>query len=95
MTATYTIDPLNPATPVPVDEPITVSVEAIDQEGNPIPGLTVTFVRTSDADNDQTFLTDANGIAQYVFEGMDEQCGEDDTVTAVVRNGTTARSWRR
>ena len=68
--------------------PVIVTVEALDQEGNPFaPGLFVTFVRTSDADNDQTFQTDANGIAQYVFEGTDEQCGEDDTVTAVIRDG--------
>jgi hypothetical protein len=86
--ATYSISPLNPATPVPVDEPVTITVEALDQEGNAfVPGLFVNFIRTSDADNDQTFQTDANGIAQYVFEGTDEQCGEDDTVTAVVRDG--------
>ena len=83
--ATYTIDPLNPSTPVPVDEPVTVTVEALDQQGNPLTGLVVQFVRTSDSDNDQTFITDSNGIAQYVFEGTDGQCGEDDTVTAVVR----------
>ncbi|PWN02298.1 hypothetical protein DJ010_14390 [Nocardioides silvaticus] len=83
--ATYTIDPENPSTPVPVDEPITVTVEADDQEGNPLSGLFVQFVRTSDSDNDQTFVTDADGIAQYVFEGRDDQCGENDTVTAVVR----------
>ncbi|WP_146207356.1 hypothetical protein [Nocardioides silvaticus] len=83
--AEYTIDPENPSTPVPVDEPITVTVEADDQEGNPLSGLFVQFVRTSDSDNDQTFVTDADGIAQYVFEGRDDQCGENDTVTAVVR----------
>ena len=83
--ATYTIDPLNPSTPVPVDEPVTVTVEALDQQDNPLTGLVVQFVRTSDSDNDQTFITDSNGLAQYVFEGTDGQCGEDDTVTAVVR----------
>ena len=74
---------------MPVDEPVTVTVEVLDQQGNPVPGLSVTFVRTSDADNDQTIPTDGDGIAQYVFEGTDEQCGEDDTITAVVRDGIT------
>ena len=87
--ATYTIDPLNTSTPVPVDEPVTVTVMALDRLGNPLSGLGVTFVRTSDADNDQTLLTDGDGLAQYVFEGTSKQCGEDDTVTAVIRNGIT------
>lgn len=76
-------------TDVPTDAPVTVTVTATDQKGNPIAGLHVQFVRTSDADNDQTFDTDANGVAQYVFQGTANQCGTQDTVTAVTRNGST------
>ncbi|WP_344772164.1 Ig-like domain-containing protein [Nocardioides panacisoli] len=74
---------------VPTDAPVTVTVTTTDQEGNPVPGLEVDFVRTSDSDNDQTFFTDGDGVAQYVFQGTDQQCGSQDTVTAVVRDPNT------
>jgi hypothetical protein len=85
----YTISADPGTTDVPTDTPVTVTVTATDQEDNPIAGLTVQFVRTSDADNDQTFPTDGSGEAQYVFQGTADQCGTTDTVTAVVRNGST------
>ncbi|HWJ80726.1 MAG TPA: hypothetical protein VNS55_00710 [Nocardioides sp.] len=87
--STFTIGADPGTSDVPTDTPVTVTVTATDQEGNPIQGLLVQFVRTSDADNDQSFFTDANGEAQYVFQGTPQQCGSQDTVTAVARNGST------
>ncbi|WP_344772163.1 Ig-like domain-containing protein [Nocardioides panacisoli] len=74
---------------VPTDAPVTVTVNATDQVGNPLAGMEVDFVRTSDADNDQVFFTDGSGEAQYVFQGTDQQCGSSETVTAVVRDPNT------
>lgn len=86
--ATYTVG-ADHTSNVPTDSPVTVSVNAKDQKGNPLTDMEVNFVRTSSALNDQTFYTDGNGLAQYVFQGSASQCGTTDTVTAVVRDPDT------
>ncbi|PWN02299.1 hypothetical protein DJ010_14395 [Nocardioides silvaticus] len=85
----FTIDPLNPSAPVPVGEPIVLTVEGMDWKGDPLAAFSVTFVRASDTGNAHTSATEENGRAQYVFQGTDEQCGEEETVTAVVRSSAS------
>lgn len=87
--ALYTIAVDGGTTNVPTYTEVTVAVSAVDPDGNPIPGLAVTFSRDSDPYNTPTINTDANGVASYAFQPYGVQCGTADYVTAVVRDGDT------
>lgn len=63
---------------------VSETVTVIDQEGNPMPGLNVDFVRTGDP-NETRFDTDEAGQATYVFRASEPGT---ETVTAVIRTGS-------
>lgn len=58
-----------------------VTATVLDQEGNPVPGLQVDFVRTGDP-NEIRFDTNADGQATYAFTSTSPSV---ESVTAVVR----------
>lgn len=73
---------------VPVGTAVTATVKVIDQEGNPVPGLTVEFIRQGpggqDGDPNITRTTNANGEAFYSFTGTERGTAR---ISAVVTDG--------
>lgn len=87
--STFTID-TNANGPVPVGTPVTTVVTVIDQEGNPVEGLDVAFLRQGpgnqqDGDPNTTVSTNGNGQAFYTFVGTEEGTAR---ISAVVTDGT-------
>lgn len=81
----------NGTDPHPVGSTVIVTYEAVDQNGEPIQGLNVNFFRAGpddeqDGDNDSAVVTNADGVSQYVFQGIKAGTA---IVDAVVRNGST------
>jgi len=71
----------------PVGAVVTETYKAVDQNGEPMEGLFVTFYRTGpddlqDGDGNSTGITDSNGETTYVFQGAKAGTA---TTTAVVR----------
>lgn len=73
-----------------VGETVTMTVTAVDQEGQPIQGLDVEFVRSGpnpqSGDVNYQTATDADGVATYNFKGDAEGTA---TVSAVIRSGNS------
>ncbi|GAB2876643.1 hypothetical protein [Nocardioides pacificus] len=72
----------------PVGSTVTTTYKAVDQNGEPIQGLSVRFFRTGpddlqDGDGNTTATTNAQGEATYVYQGAKAGTA---TVTAVVRD---------
>ena len=65
-----------------------VTATVLDQEGNPVPGLQVDFVRTGDP-NEIRFDTNAEGKATYAFTSTSPSV---ESVTAVVRTPAPSSS---
>lgn len=75
----------------PIGSTVTVTYKAVDQNGEPIQGLSVKFFRSGpddqqDGEGNTPITTNANGEATYIFQGT--RAGTA-TVTAVVSSGTT------
>ncbi|GAA1156573.1 hypothetical protein GCM10009606_38260 [Nocardioides aquiterrae] len=83
--STFTITS-NPEGRVPVGSAVTETVTAVDQEGNPIPGLSVRFVVNGPGDqtSDVERFTNANGQAFYTVIGNSEGTAN---VNAVITDG--------
>ena len=71
-----------------VDETVKMTVTAIDQEGQPIVGAEVEYLRNgpsaSDGDINYVTYTDANGVATYNFKPTEPGTAD---ISAVVRDG--------
>ncbi|WP_085873375.1 MULTISPECIES: beta strand repeat-containing protein [unclassified Nocardioides] len=83
--STFTITS-NPEGRVPVGSAVTETVTAIDQEGNPIPGLSVRFAVAGPGDqtSDVERFTNANGQAFYTVIGNSKGTAN---VNAVITDG--------
>jgi len=78
---------------VPVGTAVTETVKVVDQEGNPVPGLSVRFVvngpGSQSSDSANTITTNANGEAFYTVVGNSAGTAN---VTAIVSDGTQVKN---
>ncbi len=87
----------NPEGEVPVGTAVTETAKVVDQEGNPVQGLVVEFIRSGpgnqDGDANQTRDTNRNGEAFYSFTGTEAGTARISAViTDGVHNKTLAHS---
>ncbi len=79
---------------LPVGSTTTVTYAAVDQNGEPIEGLQVNFFRAGpddeqDGSGDAAVVTDENGLAQYVFQGIKSGTAIIETVVREPAPSTT------
>ncbi len=79
---------------LPVGSTTTVTYGAVDQNGEPIQGLQVNFFRAGpddeqDGAGDAAVVTDENGLAQYVFQGIKAGTAIIETVVRQPSPSTT------
>ncbi|HET9423288.1 MAG TPA: hypothetical protein VFO49_19280 [Nocardioides sp.] len=80
--------------PQGIGSTVVVTYKAVDQEGEPIEGLQVRFFRAGpddeqDGDGDAAIVTDADGEADYVFQGVTDGTAIIDTVVREPAPSTT------
>lgn len=87
-TSTFTLTS-DPEGEVPVGTAVTETIKVVDQKGNPVPGLTVEFIRQGpgeqDGDPNVARTTNVNGEAFYSFTGTEAGVAR---ISAVVTDGT-------